>query len=449
MKTESENLKPLVTDTPDQAVGLCAESRSVLEAEREIPVTETADVVVCGGGPAGFAAAVAAARKGASVTLIESQGCLGGIWTSGLLLSILDYENKPGMMEELLRLIEAHGGRAYNKLGQPTKIVDAEIMKLVLETMCEEAGVRIHLHTAVAATVKAGRRLTHVITESASGRTAIAGKVFVDATGNGDLGARAGCDFDLGHPETGASQPMSMLALIGGVNSDELRQFYIDEHGQPWAAPKIKLRELMERGGHSPSYSKPTLWRVRDDLFCMMANHEYGFKGICEPDVTQATLLARRELHAMINALRSAGGVWKNIHLLATPEQIGIREGRRLHGLYTLSVDDLKEGRRFEDGICHVTFNVDVHSMDPAKHKEMEEIPWEMKPYDIPLRSLISKDVDGLMFAGRCISGSFYAHASYRVTGDAVAMGEAAGKAAAAAVRLSCLPSEVNISELG
>ena len=109
----------------------------------------------------------------------------------------------------------------------------------------------------------------------------------------------------------------------------------------------------------------------------------------------------------MINALRSTGGVWKNIHLLATPEQIGIREGRRLHGLYTLSVDDLKEGRRFEDGICHVTFNVDVHSLDPDKHKEMEEIPWQMKPYDIPLRSLISKDVDGLMFAGRCISGSF------------------------------------------
>jgi hypothetical protein len=429
--------------------GIFLNDRTIREPAQEIPVVSSADVVVCGGGPAGFAAAVSAARKGASVTLIESQGCLGGIWTCGLLVSLLDYENKAGLMAELVSLLDARGARAYNSLKQPTQIFDPEVVKLLLEMLCEEAGVKIHLHTGVAAAVKTGRWLTHIITESVSGRTAIAGSVFVDATGNGNLGALSGCGFDFGHPESGMSQPMSMLALIGGLNAPDIREFFVDEPGQPWAPPKIKLREIMERGGHTPSYSKPTLWRVRDDLFCMMANHEYGVSGLSEPDVTRATLRARRELHAMIDALRSAGGIWENIYLVATPEQIGIREGRRLHGLYTLSVDDLKEGRRFDDGICRVTFNVDIHSLDPSKHKEMEEIPWQMKAYDIPLRALIAKDVDNLMFAGRCISGDFFAHASYRVTGNAVVMGEAAGKASAAAVRRNCFPSEVNVSELG
>ena len=163
----------------------------------------------------------------------------------------------------------------------------------------------------------------------------------------------------------------------------------------------------------------------------LMADHEYGVSGINRADVTKATLAARKEIHASVNALRKSGGPWKTVHIVATPEQIGIREARRLHGRYTLTLEDILAGRKFDDAVCRVTFCIDIHSTNPNKTKGIAKAPGKVKPYDIPLRALIAKDLDGLYFAGRCISGDFFAHASYRVTGNAVATGEGAGKAAA------------------
>jgi hypothetical protein len=423
---------------------------AVREPARDVPVAGTFDVVVCGAGPAGVAAAVAAARKGARTLLLEQHGCLGGIWTSGLLSWLLDHANKQGFMAELTQRMTQRNARTVSPAGTPTNAFDAEVMKAVLETLCEEAGVEVWLHTRVAATVKREGRLTHVVTESKSGREAVAGKVFVDATGDGDLGALAGCGFDLGQPETGDTQPMSLIALVAGISASAIQDFYNDlDEARPWAAPKDRLRVAMEAGGHSPSYAKPSLFRVRDDLFLLMANHEYGVKGLNSRDVTRATLHARKELNGLIDGLRGTGGVWKELRLVATAEQIGVREGRRLHGLYTVTADDLREGRRFDDAVCRVTFPVDVHALDPKKTKGIEAHPWRAQPYDIPLRALVAKDVQGLMFAGRCISGDFIAHASYRVTGNAVTLGEVAGKASAAAALGGRLPSAVTLAELG
>ena len=430
------------------AEGAAVQGVVVREPARDVPVAASADVVVCGAGPAGVAAALAAARKGAKTLLLEQHGCLGGIWTSGLLCWLLDHANKQGLMAELTRLMTERGARTVTAGGKPTNAFDVEVMKALLETVCEEAGVEVWLHTRVAAAVKSEGRLTHVVTESKSGREAVAGKVFIDATGDGDLGALAGCGFDWGHPESRATQPMSLIALVAGVSAQEIKTFYNDLDGQPWAQPKDALRQAMEAGGHSPSYAKPSLFRVRDDLFILMANHEYGVKGIDTRDVTRATLRARKELNALIDGLRGTGGVWKDVRLVATAEQIGVREGRRLHGLYTVTADDLREGRRFDDAVCRVTFGVDVHALDPKKTKGIETAAWRAKPYDVPLRSLVAKDVQGLMLAGRCISGDFLAHSSYRVTGNAVALGEAAGKASAVAALSGRLPSKVTLAEI-
>lgn len=421
----------------------------VSEPAREVPVAGSFDVVVCGAGPAGVAAAVASARKGARTLLLEQHGCLGGIWTSGLLSWLLDCDNKKGFMAELTQRMTARNARTLTAGGKPTNAFDVEVMKAVLENLCEEAGVEVWLHTRVAAAVKSGGRLTHVIIESKSGREAVAGKVFTDATGDGDLGALAGCGFDLGQPETGDTQPMSLIALVSGVSPTDIKAYYNDlDSAQSWAAPKDQLRAAMEAGGHSPSYAKPSLFRVRDDLFILMANHEYGFKGTVARDVTRATLHARKELNALIDGLRGTGGIWKGLRLVATAEQIGVREGRRLHGLYSVKADDLREGRRFDDAVCRATFGVDVHALDPNKTKGIEVHPWKAKPYDIPLRALVAKDVQGLMFAGRCISGDFIAHSSYRVTGNAAALGEAAGKTSAVAALGGRLPSAVTFAEL-
>ena len=415
---------------------------SIQESARTIPITDNYDVLVCGAGPAGIAAALSAARTGARTGLVELHGCLGGIWTTGLLSCILDHKDKTGIMAEIWSRLEERDARAIDHSGQPTNTYDAEEMKLLLDHLCLEAGIDIHLHTRVVAAIKENDRLVAAVTESASGRQAIAAANFIDCTGDGSLSALAGCSFDLGHPDTGATQPMSLMALLTGLHAADIEGFY-RVYDQPWATPKDKLRAEMERGGHSPSYAKPTLFRMRDDLFALMANHEYGIKGTDARDLTAATLRARRELHELIDGLRALGDPWANLRIVATSAQIGIREGRRIHGRYTVSDDDLRTGARHDDAVCHVTFPIDVHSTNPDREKGIEQKPFKSQPYDIPLAALVARDIDGLLMAGRCISGDFIAHSSYRVTGNAVTLGEAAGRVAARAASTNRLPHKI------
>ncbi|MDQ3701973.1 MAG: FAD-dependent oxidoreductase, partial [Chloroflexota bacterium] len=408
------------------------------EPAREVPVVQRCDVLVCGGGPAGVAAAVAAARAGAKTYLLELHGCIGGVWTSGALSWILDPADKPGIMREIIAELE---GRAEGTWRPGDKFAaDPEVMKLVLEEMCLAAGVSVQLHTRVVAAARnAQNRLAVAITESKSGRQAWAAEVFVDTTGDGDLAAQAGCAFDVGHPESGECQPMSLIAVLTGLRSDEVRQYTTHERGKPL------LLEAMGRVGVSPSYSAPTLICVRDGLFLLMANHEYGVSATSADQITRATLRARAEVHQMVAGLRALGGVWRDVQLVSTGAQIGVREGRRIHGRYTVSTADLLSGARHEDAVCRVTFPVDVHSTNPQRGRSGEAINRTLRsqPYDIPLRALIARDVDGLILAGRCISGDFIAHSSYRVTGNAVTMGQAAGTTAALAAGSGRLPHEV------
>ena len=175
----------------------------------------------------------------------------------------------------------------------------------------------------------------------------------------------------------------------------------------------------------------------------MMANHQYGVSAMDANQISKATIEARAELYQMVNGLRGLGGIWRNMRLVVTGSQIGMREGRRIHGHYQLTKEDLIEGSQFEDAVCRVNFPVDVHSLEKTDGGGYGRHGIKSKPYDIPLKSLIAKDVDGLMMAGRCISGDFFAHASYRVTGNAVAMGEAAGQVGAKAALDNTLPQKI------
>lgn len=409
------------------------------EPARSVPLRETCDVLVCGGGPAGVAAALAAARAGAHTRLLEVHGCLGGIWTAGLLSWVIDADNKPGIMTEIMRRLEEAGAR--EPFGERRYYAyDPEEMKLLLEQLCTAAGVEVRYHTRVMAAWVDGRRVKRVITESKSGREAWEARVVIDATGDGDVAARAGCGFDLGRPENGEMQPMSLMALLAGVRTDEIRPFIGGGSGEA----KRNLLAEMHRAGVDPSYAAPTLFRIREGLFALMANHEYGVSGIDADDVTAATLRARAEVHRLVRALRESGEPWQELRIVATGAQIGVREGRRIHGLYTVGEQDLLSAARHEDAVCRVSFGIDVHSTNPARGRAYgNENRGQVYPYDIPLRALIARDVDGLMMAGRCISGDFIAHSSYRVTGNAVAMGEAAGTVAALAARRRCRPQEV------
>ena len=423
-----------------------------------IPLVDRTDVIVCGGGPAGVSAAIAAARAGARTTLIESKGFLGGVWTGGLLSYVLDAGNKAGLIAEYQSALEDLGGKQRGSDVDPVATIaelpwvrgsyihDPEIVKLMLDRKVAAENIRVRLYSNVVGGDVTDAQIDRVITESKSGREAWEASVYIDATGDGDLAARTGCRFDIGHPETGQLQPMSLLGLIGGVRFDDIVSAVGLHRDTDGKAPEQVLLELMQKGGHDSSYGKPALHRIRDDLFALMANHLYGYSGIDADDLTEATVKGRSELFAGVAALRSLGGVWKDIRVVATAAQVGVREARRIRGLYTVCAEDLVSGRRFDDGICSVTFPVDVHALDGSKDKTYGDEGVRSEPYEVPLRSLISCDRDNLLMAGRCISGDFYAHASYRVTGNAVILGQAAGAAAAACVRYRCAPKDLTFS---
>jgi hypothetical protein len=421
---------------------------NIREPERDTAVAGDYDAVVCGGGPAGAAAAISAARRGARVCVLEAHGALGGIWTSGLLSWIVDWRNKAGLIPEIMQEMRNRDGLYYGSA------YNAEKLKKLLEDMCLAEGVEIQYHTRTVAAVVEGQRLKYVVTESKSGRQAWTAPVFVDATGDGDLSAQAGCRFAFGREESGEAQPMSLMAIITGLRSEEVAQFLLngdDVYGARGRKGRNPARELlleeMRRAGVAPSYRGPTIFQIDADLYALMANHEYDRDPMSARSVTDATIHARAELHGLVDGLKALGGPWRDLRIVSTAEQIGVREARRVLGLYTISVEDLLEGRKQPDGICRVTNWVDIHSTDPAKGKSYGSDGITMKPFDIPIRSLIAKDVQGLMMAGRCISGDFYAHASYRVTGNVVTMGQACGVVAALAASSDRLPQEVPIEE--
>lgn len=399
------------------------------------------DTVVCGGGPSGVAAALSCARSGVKVLLIEQGGCLGGFWTRGLLTWLIDTFNKGDLLDELMeRLIKEADGKAMPKM--PRFTADTEKTKLVLERLCKECGVELLYHTFVSDVVLENGRIKAVLAESKSGHMYYTGKMFVDATGDGDLSYFAGADYELGN-EVGKTQPLSLVAHVDGVDIEGFLPY--DSRYTPNKQAKAAILEDMKNVCVTPSYRAPLLAMLSEkyQTFGFMINHEYR-SGLDSFELTKATVNAREEIHAVTDALRSGGGVWKDLHVVNTADMIGVREGRRIRGLYRLTADDVNQGRCFEDGICTVGFMTDVHDLSKDDGgKERKKYGQDHPPYQIPLRALISADIENLLMAGRCISGDFVAHSSYRVAGPAFRTGEVSGLIAAYCVKNGVDPCEV------
>ena len=406
------------------SLGAAATLKGIAAPER------TYDLVVAGGGPAGIAAAVTAGRRGLKVALLESQGALGGVWTSGLLSCLLGFDQSPMDREfvERLRRWEAVSPRKPN--APSAWIYEPEYMKRVCEDMCIEAGVDFVFHSPVVAAVRDGRRVAAAVTESKSGRMEWKGRYFMDCTGDGDLAALARCGFSTGgYSPTDAEQPASLIALVmlpgpvpaACIANDDSNFIPVELDA------KAALRGELAKVGVTPSYGNPTLFRLRGSLYALMANHEYDVNVDDAAAITRATVRARREIIDMVDALANKGGAaWSGARVVTTAAQLAHRRARRIHGRYTLSLEDLLQGRRFEDGIASCDFCLDVHAVSRAMNaKNPAGAPpgCSVKPYQIPLRACQAADVDNLYMAGRCISGEFLPQASYRITGAAVGMG--------------------------
>lgn len=413
-----------------------------MEITRNYKAREGFDVIVCGGGPAGVAAAVAAARKGAKTLLIERGGCLGGFWTRGLLTWLIDTEGKEGLINEVMdRLEVAADGK---RVPSPKRFTaDTEKTKLFFETLCREAGVQVLYHTLLTGAKMEQGLISHVLTESKDGPVAYGAKYFIDTTGDGDLGYFAGAGFELGNAD-GQTQPMSLICQLGGIGYQEIAPF--DSQRSKGTKPAM-LRQLAD-AGIEPSYRAPLLAVLSQKYgtYGLMANHEYR-SGLSTEDVSESTMAGRQELHKIVDGLRSLGGIWENVHITATADAIGVREGRRIRGLYTVNSEDVYAGRQFADGICNVLGGTDIHSLKPGE-SAFETSRSSPDGYQIPLRSLICADVNNLLMGGRCISGDFVAHASYRVGGPAFRTGEVAGLLAAYCAKNGLSPESVTQPQL-
>jgi len=415
---------------------------------------ECYDVLVCGGGPAGLGAALAASRSGAQTLLVEQHAMLGGLWTVGLLTPFFDATNKRGLSREIQNALAPAG---YEKLFREdlTYMYHVGHLARLFDRLIVESGCGVQLHSLVGAPLMEGRQVVGVTVHSKSGDQPLRAKVVIDCTGDGDVAARAGCRYEMGRPEDGACQPATLFALVGGAPDETVR---CDE-----------ITEAIAAAGSELTYAHPYLFSQPGSpgVALFMCNHLYRLDGTSAADLTRGEIEGRRLIVEAIDLLRRSGKPrFAKLHLIQFAGQIGIRETRRIRGHYYLTADEVFAGAQFDDGICDVTFNVDIHHMggprgtvrqgqgyrnvgyhddggQPVKtERGLDTKP--VQPYQIPYRCLVPQDVEGLLVAGRCISGDHVAHASYRVTGDCAAMGEAAGVAAAMAARQECCPSQLD-----
>lgn len=414
------------------------------------------DVVVCGGGIAGVCAAVSAARNDAKVILIEKAGSLGGTLTEGFMPNILDGDNKGGLVRELFEFLNEHQmtcikrGKKVDESGKriPGCLVDTEGVKYFFDKICVESGVKILFHSQVAAVklyenqqeVKAENRIESILVTTECGNISLSADIYIDATGNGIVADFAGCRWECGDPVEKRPSPASMEVCTVG---------YPSEYDGTDSVEDINAYAKMLMGnGINISAQQATVKKLPSlKTWCMGLNFQYDVMPDDIFTLSSAVLEGRKEIFETLEKHKQIKG-YENISSVFTSSHIGIREGRRVYGEYRLTDDDIIEGKNFEDGICLVTCSVDVHKLKKDDTLDCER-GIKTKPYHIPYRCLVAKDCKNLMLAGRCISGDFYPHASYRLIGNMAATGEAAGYAAAICIKNKLLPAELDGGQVG
>ena len=443
------------------------------------------EVIVVGGGPAGIAAAVSAARNGADTLLVERYGFLGGMATAGLVNPFMPHhiEGKQvigGVLQEIydrltaiggavgpIKILEAYDGATVK--GQSYMPFDPEALKFVALHMIEESGVQLLLHSYMCDVIMKGSEIEGVEVVNKSGRQLLLGEIIIDATGDGDVAAMAGATFQKGRESDGLTQPGSIMFRMGSVDMERFRKYMIENPDKfRWRFPHCEpidssaVRENHQKVWVFGGAFKDLVKEARDrgekyvigkDWVSVFANPRRGevtinatrvqFDGTDAKDLTRAEIEGRKQVEWLLSLLKKAPG-FEDAYLLETAPQIGPRETRRILGEYVITGEDVLEGRNFGDVIAKGCFAVDIH--DPKGRGGVPKIL--RKPYDIPYRCLVPKNVENLLLAGRCISSTHEANASLRVMPICVATGQAAGTAAALCIKENVSPRELNVAKL-
>ncbi|MGQ0570543.1 MAG: FAD-dependent oxidoreductase [Armatimonadota bacterium] len=405
---------------------------AVVQPEREIPVLAEVDVLVAGGGSAGWAAATAAARRGARTILIEQYGFLGGMMTAGGVGCLCgpytcapDSSRKQivfGLCGELMRRLESRGA-GFKHLHRFQ--VDHHRAKIVLDELILESGVRPLYHTFCVDALMEGQVVRGIVVENKAGRGAILAGAVVDATGDGDVAVRAGAPFEKGD-ERGRLQGSTYIFDMAGVDVERAT-----------AVPVVALRDLMEEAVRRGDWPLPRVSGSYSPLPQPGTVHAnmtrvYLADGTDPESLTRADIEGRRLAVTYAEFLRARVPGFEHAYLAGLAPQIGIRETRRIMGEYVLSGEDVLGARTFDDGICNAAWPIELHDPDGPDtrrtHLQGDAC------YQIPFRCLAPLGVDQLLVAGRCLSSTREGNGSARVMAYAMAMGEAAGAAAAIAV---------------
>ncbi len=401
------------------------------ESARDINVYTEADVVVVGAGPAGVTAAIAAAREGVDTILIERYGHLGGMATGGLVLMINPTAGQG--QEWMKRLNEVNGVHNLSKTKEPewghTIMVDPELLKCILNDMALDAGVRLLLHSWSTTAIVNENTVKGVIFESKSGRQAVMGKVIIDASGDGDIFASAGAEFDASLDKGYRTSELAMVFRIGGIDFDKFADFRKTQ-AENW----IKMRS---KGFELANFHIAPIPGQRKDIF-WVNNFIRGKSALKVEDLNWVETNVRKVMIPFINYYRKNVPGFENSYLYDSASQIGTRGSRRLVGEYVLTGEDAKAGKKFNDTV--LMFPRGVPLSWPAD-KPPENV-------GMPYRCLIPVKLEGLLAAGRCFSSDQAANSMFNVISHCIQMGQAAGTAAALAVKSNVQPRGVSIKVL-
>lgn len=406
---------------------------------------QTYDLVVVGGGLTGVAAAVAAARQGLDVLLCEQSGFLGGALGNCLINPfmnngtnlVVDGEKK---RVELSQGIFAEIRQELIRLGaQQGNMFHEEYMKIVLDRMAIQAGVHVLLHVTLCDVEKEGETLRSVTVVGKSGKIRLGARYFIDCTGDADLAVMAGCPTRLGRDSDHLCQPMTLCFRVANVDMEKFR------------ANRDKITPLYQKLQKEGKIRNP-----REDVLMFFhpvknvvhfnTTRVIKLNPVDPFDLTKAEMEAREQMLEMFEMLKNNIPGFENADITMSGPQIGVRESRMIIGEHVLTVEELKACTRFPDAIAAGNYDVDIHSPDGAgtSHYYFKEGEY----YTIPYRSLLPKEAGNLLVAGRCISSTHEAQASYRIMPIVTTLGEAAGVAASVACKAGVNVKEADVGRI-
>lgn len=439
--------------TPARAEALSGDSVAV--PERRLPVLAEADVVVCGGGPAGVAAACCAARCGAKVVLLERWPSVGGMATNALVNIWHTSDRKKQVIFGIVQEAVERGGRFVRRFADfpkrpETHEFDPAGMRVVFHKMLADAGARVICGLKAVESVVAGGRLQAVLADTKAGRKAVKGRIFIDATGDGDVAANAGVACDFGRASDGAVQGMTMMFCLRGVDAAAAR-------ANPKEAERVfaLMKKRRDEGTFPPFLEEAALSYLRSPRdpgvsynMCPVAGNPLD-----EEELTRLSRRAREQVYEYVELWRKEMPGFGQVEVDQMGFGLGVRESRRVRGLKTLDAQMVVQAAKQPDAIGHGFWMIDIHDPKGSGHTTWVEQKADMMPpagdsYHIPLGMCLNAQIQNLAVAGRCASATHEACASVRLQSHCMVMGQGVGTCAALAIGAGVNMAQVDVRAL-